>query len=344
MKVAHFHFGKEGGAERFFVHLVQALHERGIEQKSVIRPNRTWQKDIEKASELRLSNFRNASPDRILLPLYTKKLAKTWEPDVMFAWMPRACRLIPSKVKPLRIARLGDYPLRLDYFKNIDVLVCNTPGIVEHVKDMGWDRGVEMISNFTYAKASKPVSRAALNTPEDAFVVSSMGRFVPRKGFDVLIKAMEIHKTMYLWIMGGGEEEENLKALAKKLGVEDRIRFAGWQKDPNAYVRASDVFAAASSHEPLGNIILEAWAQEVPVVSTKSEGPSWFMTNEQDGLMVEIDDAVAFAERFEKLEQDKALCKKLAKGGQKTLQKKFSKKVITDTYLNLFSRKRNSYG
>lgn len=344
MKVAHFHFGKEGGAERFFVHLVNALHERGVDQKAVIRPNRTWQKDIEQAAELRLSNFRNASPDRILLPLYAKKMARNWEPDVMFAWMPRACRLIPANVKPLRIARLGDYPLRLDYFKNIDVLVCNTPGIAEHVKAMGWDRGVEMISNFTYAKASKPVSRASLDTPEDAFVVSSMGRFVPRKGFDVLIKAMEFHKSMYLWIMGGGEEEENLKALAKKLGVENRIRFAGWQKDPNAYVKASDVFAAASSHEPLGNIILEAWAQDVPVISTKSEGPSWFMNHGKDGLMVEIGDAEGFAKAFETLESDKKLAKKLVKGGQKTLQEKFSKKVITDAYLNLFSRKRNDYG
>jgi len=344
MKVAHFHFGKEGGAERFFVHLVNALHERGVEQKSVIRPNRTWQKDIEQASELRLSNFRNASLDRILLPMHAKKLAQNWEPDVMFAWMPRACRLIPANVKPLRVARLGDYPLRLNYFKNIDVLVCNTPGIVEHVKDMGWDRGVEMISNFTYAKSSSPVSRSTLDTPEDAFVVSSMGRFVPRKGFDVLIKSMEFNTSMYLWIMGGGEEEENLKALANKLGVMDRIRFAGWQKDPNAFVKASDVFAAASSHEPLGNIILEAWAQGVPVVSTKSEGPSWFMTDEQDGLMVDIGNAEGFAKSFKKLESDKSLRTKLAKGGQKTLQEKFSKQVITDAYLDLFSRKRNSYG
>lgn len=343
MKLAHFHFGKEGGAERFFVHLVNALHERGVEQKSVIRPNRTWQKDIEGATELKLSNFRNLSLDRILLPIHAKKLATDWQPDVMFAWMPRACRLMPSNVKPLRIARLGDYPLRLDYFKNIDVLVCNTPGIVQHVKDMGWDRGTEMISNFTYAKASSPVLRKALDTPEDAFVVSSMGRFVPRKGFDVLIKTMEFHKTMYLWIMGGGEEEENLKALATKLGVEGRIRFAGWQKDPNAYVKASDVFAAASSHEPLGNIILEAWAQDVPVVSTKSEGPSWFMNDGKDGLMVEIGDAEGFATAFTKLENNKSLCNTLAKGGKNTLQAKFSKQVITDAYLNLFSRKRNDY-
>lgn len=339
MKVAHFHFGKEGGAERFFVHLVNALNEYGVDQKSVIRPNRSWQKDIEAASEVKLSNFRNLSTDRLLLPLYAKRLDTTWKPDVMFAWMPRACRLMPKNVSAKRVARLGDYPLRLNYFDNIDTLICNTPGIVNHVKDMGWDRGLEMISNFTYAKASNPVSRASLDTPEDAFVVTSMGRFVPRKGFDVLLEATNLHKNMYLWIIGNGEEEANLKALAKQLGVEDRVRFAGWQKDPNSFVKASNVFAAASNHEPLGNIILEAWAQGVPVVSTKSEGPSWFMSDNVDGLMVEIGDAKGFADAFEKLELDKTLCAKLVEGGKKTLEEKFSKKVITQAYINLFNNK-----
>lgn len=336
MKVAHFHFGKEGGAERFFVHLVLSLHERGLEQKTVMRPNRTWQKDIEQASEIKLSNFRNVSVDRFMLPLYAKNLDRNWNPDVLFAWMPRACRLMPSSAKAKRIARLGDYPLRLDYFKNIDTLVCNTPGIAKHVKEMGWDRNIEMISNFTFAKPSTPVSRKSMDTPEDAFVVSSMGRFVPRKGFDVLLKAASLNENMYLWIIGGGQEEENLKTLSRKLGIEDRVRFAGWQKNPNAFVKASDVFAAASSHEPLGNIVLEAWAQEIPVVSTKSEGPSWFMTDGQDGLMVEIGDSQAFADAFKRLENDKALCDKLVIGGSKTLETKFSRNVITDQYINLF--------
>jgi len=324
MKVAHFHFGKEGGAERFFVHLVNSLHERNLEQISVIRPNRLWRDDIADASQIIESNFR---------------LAQDWQPNALFAWMPRACRLMPNYKNCIRIARLGDYPLRLDYFKNIDVLVCNTPGIAEHVRNLGWTRSVEMISNFTYAEAATPVSRADVDTPEDAFVVSSMGRFVPRKGFDVLVRAMSLNPNMYLWIAGDGEETGNLKKLAESLGVAGRIRFLGWKKNPNAYVSASDVFAAASSHEPLGNIVLEAWAQRVPVVSTKSEGPSWFMNHGEDGLMVEIGDADGFAQAFERLRSEQGLSQKLVEGGLKTLDEKFSKQVITDAYIDLFSRK-----
>ena len=47
-RVLHFHFGKEGGAERFFVNLASAFSKRGIEQQFFIRPNRTWEPDIAK--------------------------------------------------------------------------------------------------------------------------------------------------------------------------------------------------------------------------------------------------------------------------------------------------------
>lgn len=59
MKVMHFHFGKDGGAERFFVHLVNGLARRGVEQTVVIRPGRGWRSQIENAATIIESNFRN---------------------------------------------------------------------------------------------------------------------------------------------------------------------------------------------------------------------------------------------------------------------------------------------
>lgn len=52
MKVMHIHFGTEGGAERFFVNLVNALHERGVEQRALIRPGRSWRKDLENGATI----------------------------------------------------------------------------------------------------------------------------------------------------------------------------------------------------------------------------------------------------------------------------------------------------
>jgi hypothetical protein len=143
--VIHVHFGKDGGAERFFVHLVRALGVRGVEQRAIIRPNRNWRQEIEPFAEITESNFRDVSLDRIVLPLKVRAMIRDWKPDAMLGWMPRACRLLPGAASVHRMGRLGDYPLSLRSFGNVDTLVCNTPGIAEHVRKLGWKRGLQVI-------------------------------------------------------------------------------------------------------------------------------------------------------------------------------------------------------
>lgn len=340
MKLVHFHFGKDGGAERFFVHLVNAFAERGVEQKAIIRPARIWRKDISPWVEIAESHFRNLSADRILLPWKAARLAKTWKPDALMAWAPRASELMPNYKGCIKISRLGDYPPRLDYFSNTDCLVCNTPGIAAHVREIGWKRDVEVISNFTNTERVAAVSRATLDTPSDVPVVMSMGRFVQRKGFHTLIEAIAKVPDAYLWLVGDGEERENLEKLANDLGVSGRVRFASWQKDTRAFLAAADIFVMASSHEPLGNVILEAWAQGTPVVSSRSEGPQWFMRDGENGLMVDIGDADGFGHAIERIANDQQLGLRLAERGHETLMNQFSKQAITDAYLKLFASKK----
>jgi len=339
MKVMHYHFGKDGGAERFFVHLVNALARRGVEQTAVIRPNRLWRKDIEQSSRIIESKFRNLSPDRILLPLKVKHMARVERPDALFSWATRASRLMPNYKGCIKISRLGDYPTNLSYFKNSDILVCNTPGIGEHVRKLGWTRGVEVISNFTSIEEVTPIDRASLNTPASAPVVMSMGRFVPRKEFALLTAAVAKLPGVFLWLAGEGEELENVKKTAADLGVMDRVRFLGWQKDARPFVAAADIFVMPSRHEPLGNVILEAWAQGKPVVSGRSEGPSWFMRDGESGLLVDIGDTDGFSRAIERLINDPALAAKVAAGGRETLLNQFSEEAVANAYLELFKRK-----
>ena len=96
----------------------------------------------------------------------------------------------------------------------------------------------------------------------------------------------------------------------------------------------------ASSHEPLGNVILEAWAQGTPVVSSRSEGPQWFMRDGENGLMVDIGDADGFAQAIDRIASDASLGERLAERGHETLMNQFSKQAITDAYLKLFASKR----
>ncbi|WP_431319914.1 glycosyltransferase [Rhizobium sp. YTU87027] len=339
MRVMHFHFGKDGGAERFFVHLVNALALRGVEQSAVIRPDRIWRKDLPASVGIYESNFRNLSLDRILLPLCVAREARRIQPDAIMAWAPRASELMPDHKGCIKISRLGDYPTNLSYFKNSDILVCNTPGIAEHVRELGWTRGVEVISNFTSTGQVAPVDRATFDTPADAPVVMSMGRFVPRKEFALLTAAVAKLPGVYLWLAGEGEELENVKKVAADLGVTDRVRFLGWQKDTRPFVAAADIFVMPSNHEPLGNVILEAWAQGRPVVSSRSEGPSWFMRDGDNGLLVDIGNTDGFSQAIARLIDNPVLAAKVAAGGRETLMKQFSEEAIANAYLELFRRK-----
>ncbi len=339
MKVMHYHLGKDGGAERFFVHLVNALARRGVEQTAVIRPNRLWRKKIDGVCGIIESNFRNFSPDRLLLPMKVMRMARQEQPNALMSWATRPSRLMPNYKGCIKLSRLGDYPTKLDYFKNTDILVCNTPGIGEHVRALGWTRGVEVISNFTSTQQIAPVSRASLDTPDGVPVVMSMGRFVKRKGFHTLIDAVATLPGVYLWLAGDGEERESLEAQVDARGMRERVRFIGWQDDTRAYVSAADIFVMPSSHEPLGNVILEAWAQKKPVVSSKSEGPLWFMRDGENGLLAEIGQEESFASAIANLLNDKALTQRVAGGGYETLMNQFSEDAVASAYMELFKRK-----
>jgi glycosyltransferase involved in cell wall biosynthesis len=337
MKVFHFHFGKEGGAERFFVSLINSFAERGVEQTAFIRPGRLWRAEIDSRIVVHEKVWRRISLSRFWLEAKLKRLIKQEKPDALMAWMPRGARFTPNYPHAIKATRLGDYPLRLDYFTNIDVLVCNTPGIAERVRELGWKRRVEVISNFTNIKTAPPISRESINTPANAFVVLGVGRFVRRKGFHTLIEAIDGLPDTYVWLVGDGEQHENLRNEAQNLGVLDRVRFLGWQKTPAPYLAGCDVFCMPSTHEPLGNVILEAWGTGKPVVASRSEGPSWFMQNERDGLLFDIEDAKQLRTALHRLRTNPELMQQIAVGGQATLNAQFSKQSITDAYLKLFA-------
>jgi glycosyltransferase involved in cell wall biosynthesis len=337
MKILHIHFGKDGGAERFFVKLVNGLNRRGVEQEFFIRPDRLWRKEIEPCGRVHEGVHRRLSLSRFALQWRIRQVLKRLKPDAIMAWAPRACQAVPSNPGSLRVGRLGDYPLRLRYFSNIDVLVGNTPDIEKRILDLGWTRRTATVTNFSDVTAADPVDRTSLGVPRDAFLVVGMGRFVHRKGFDVLIEATAKLPGAHLWLIGDGEERANLEAIAAKAGLTERLKFLGWQDKPADFVAASDVLVMPSRHEPLGNVVLEGWSIGTPVISAKSEGPLWMMTDGVDGLLTEIGDVDGLAAALTRLRDDRQFAARLVDGGRATLDARFSETAVVDAYLELFA-------
>ena len=336
IKVLHIHFGKDGGAERFFVSLVQALGERNVEQRFVIRPHRKWRDEIEDLGEIIENHYRRLSFSSLMLDWKLYRLVREWRPDAIMAWMPRAARAIPNWSDAVKLTRLGDFPANLKHFSSCDVLVGNLPGISGHCKSLGWDKPVQTITNFPPEVLPHPVKRSELDTPDNVFLISGAGRFVPRKGFDLLVRAVANIPDAWLWLIGDGNERKALEHLVEDSGIKDRVRFTGWVREPIHYIAATDVFAMPSRHEPLGNVVLEAWCAGVPVVATRSEGPSWYMTNESNGMLVDIDDLDGFVNAINFMKQ-KPLVHTVVDGGHRDLEVRFSKERIVNQYLELFS-------
>ena len=86
----------------------------------------------------------------------------------------------------------------------------------------------------------------------------------------------------------------------------------------------------------MGNVILEAWAAGLPVVSTRAQGPSWYGVDGQNMILVDIDDAQAMGQAIARLAHDPQLRAHLVTGGQATLQAQFSKSAVIGQYLALF--------
>jgi glycosyltransferase involved in cell wall biosynthesis len=122
---------------------------------------------------------------------------------------------------------------------------------------------------------------------EECFYFVTAGRLVRQKGQWDLLKSFSILakkcESARLIILGTGELEGELKELARKLGIEDKTFFLGFQSNPYAYMKKCNAFVLTSLHEGLGNVILEAMACDLPVISTDCfAGPREVLAPELD--------------------------------------------------------------
>ncbi|MCW2100770.1 UNVERIFIED_ORG: glycosyltransferase involved in cell wall biosynthesis [Pseudomonas psychrophila] len=120
-------------------------------------------------------------------------------------------------------------------------------------------------------------AREALGLSVDGFIVGNVGRLHPDKDQATLIKGFAQARTdlpadSQLVILGKGRLEQDLKELARELGVAEQVKFLGQVPDARRYFRAFDVFALSSDHEPFGMVLLEAMAAGVPLLATACGG------------------------------------------------------------------------
>jgi glycosyltransferase involved in cell wall biosynthesis len=313
MKVAQVMAGSPaGGAELFFERLTIALAGAGETVLPVIRRNAGRAGRLASAG-LSAVQLGFGGPFDLLTGCRLRSALRAFAPRVVVAWMNRAARFAPRGDWVL-VGRLGGY-YDLSYYHRCDHLIGNTRGIVDWIMREGWpaDR-VHHLPNFSPDMAN--AAPASLGVPDSARIMLALGRLHANKGFDVLVRALPALPHAHAVIAGEGPERAALLKLARREGVAERLHLPGWRTDTAALLAAADLLVCPSRHEPLGNVVIEAWSARRVVVAAAVDGPRELIRSGRDGLLVPPEDPNALARAIASLLDDPEHATALAEAGR----------------------------
>lgn len=311
----------------------------------------------------------NLSVDRIrsmILPLaaHLRKsrpqvvLAAMWPltSAVVFSWLltGRRGRLFLSDHENLSLSYIGQRRAKQSYVKNLmrftyplaTGIVAVSRGVMEDLCLLGGlsVNKVRVIYNpaatgVSPVRESTDVQKNIWGNGFDRHILT-VGRLAHQKDHATLIKAFaKLSKVIKakLFILGEGPLREELWALVKELGLQERISMPGFTTDPFPWFRSADLFVLSSRWEGFGNVIVEALECGLPVVSTNCpSGPAEILEDSRYGKLVPVQDpealALAMLQSLNENHDREALMRRA---------KYFSVRKISDEYLSYILHERS---
>lgn len=231
--------------------------------------------------------------------------------------------------------------------RTADRIIATCPDEVFELKALGIDAAKIAIAPCGVDLELFPGTRAAEPRTRSHRILS-VGRLVPRKGVDLIIRALPLlaeagFDDVELLVVGGAgdavtldedAEVQRLRALARDLGVLDQLTMRG-QVPRDAmpgFFRSSDVVVCTPWYEPFGIVPLEAMACGVPVVAAAVGGLQETIVHQRTGLHVPPRDPEAIAGALAKLLGDPALRVEMGKAGMRRARSRYSwERVAADT-------------
>lgn len=222
-------------------------------------------------------------------------------------------------------------------YKGIKKIICVSHPVVNVLKYAVKDHSrmcvvgsVTDIHKFKFTNTG--ILHQEFTIPEGHLLIGNIAAYTPMKDLHTWVRTVsELHKrgfkARYI-IIGTGPQEQEIRELARELGVEDEIIFAGFRKDIPQVLPEFDLFLFTSNNEPTGGVLLEAYACRVPIVAANAGGIPEVVQDGETGLMAEVGNPVDFADKIEKLAADKALQATLTENGYNFLKDNFTKEVI----------------
>lgn len=333
-----------GGAETTFLRVTGALNSAGHRVTTMVRRGAALEPQLLAAGiEVQTAPLRNYVDIASVLQL--RHQIERQRVPIVQSWASRATWLTRPGPDTLHVARLGGY-YKLRYFRHADAWVVNTRGLRDWMVGRGFppDR-VAWINNFVPEPATPqplPLTRDQLGIPAEALVVIALGRFLEKKGFQDLVPAFARLPAqigglpLHLVLVGDGPLLADLRGAAATLG--GRVHFTGWVNQPVAMLGLGDVFVCPSRVEPMGNVVLEAWSQGLPVICTETSGGGELIQSGDTGLLCPAADVPRLAAVIERVLRDADLRGALAGHGRSHYRQRYSEQRTVDGYLEFYRR------
>lgn len=172
-------------------------------------------------------------------------------------------------------------------------------------------------------------------------IILSICRLDKVKGLNYALLSLAKINSKVDWayvIAGNGPEEQELKALAKSLGIEDKVFFLGYVSDPNHLYLTADIFLLPSLFEYHSISILEAMRAQKTIVSTKVGGTPESIENGLEGILVEHSSVTDLQMALMKVLDDTKLSKELALNARQKFEKYFTFEIQKAKVKELISR------
>ncbi len=285
-----------GGAEQVFLDLCAALASRGHEVLAIGTRQSEAMNILDRRDDLQRLRVRCQGPHDWFCRWSIGHALRRFGPDIVQTHLGKASRLAGQAARTAgypTISILNNFP-KLKNYRTIDMLIPTTRDQEAYLHRNGV--ATERFIRVPHFRSLTPIKEVKVPS-RTGRVVKSLGRLVPEKGFDVLLRAAALAERQgscfRLEIGGDGPERKALRALARQLGM-GGVTFPGWIDDVPAFLSDADVFVLASRHEAFGLVILEAMACGVPIVATRVSGPAEILDS-KTALLVDPDDPSAMA-------------------------------------------------
>ncbi len=218
------------------------------------------------------------------------------------------------------------------------------------VADEGVDESrIEVIFNGVDTEKYRPgpaseTLRDTLGIKPGEKVVTTIASLKPEKSLDVMMRAAggvaKHHDNVRFLFVGRGPARDHLQALADDLGIGNRVVFAGLREDVDEILRLTDVLTLSSRPGPetLPNVVLEAMATGLPVVTTEVGSVRELVIDGENGFVVPVGDHEALASRIRDLVADTDLAQKMGAAGRAIAETRFPIHLMFDQRVELFRR------